>query len=43
VLIGLCSQVDLDAAVIGARADQRQREARDLSAAEQALAALDQD
>jgi hypothetical protein len=43
VLIGLCSQVDLDAAVIGARADQRQREAQDLSAAEQALAALDQD
>jgi len=43
VLIGLCSQLDLDAAVIEARAAQRERESRDLAAAEAALAALDQD
>jgi hypothetical protein len=43
VLIGLCSQLDLDAAVIEARAAQKEREAQDLSAAERALAALDQD
>jgi hypothetical protein len=43
VLIGLCSQIDLDAAVIEARAAQRERESRDLAAAEAALAALDQD
>ena len=34
VLIGLCSQIDLDAAVIEARAAQRERESRDLAAAE---------
>ena len=43
VLIGLCSKIDLDAAVIEARAAQRERESRDLAAAEAALAALDQD
>jgi hypothetical protein len=43
VLIGLCSQLDLDAAVIEARGAQRERESRDLAAAEAALAALDQD
>jgi hypothetical protein len=43
VLIGLCSQLDLDAAVIEARAAQRERESRDLAAAEAALAALDRD
>jgi hypothetical protein len=43
VLIGLCSQIDLDAAVIEARAAQKERESRDLAAAEAALAALDQD
>jgi hypothetical protein len=43
VLIGLCSQLDLDAAVIDARAAQKERESRDMAAAEQALAALDQD
>ena len=43
VLIGLCTQLDLDAAVIDARATQKQREAQELSAAEAALAALDQD
>jgi hypothetical protein len=43
VLIGLCSQIDLDAAVIEARAAQRERESRDLAAAEAALAALDHD
>jgi uncharacterized protein len=43
VLIGLCNQLDLDAAVIEARAAQKEREAQDLSAAERALAALDQD
>jgi hypothetical protein len=43
VLIGLCTQLDLDAAVIEARAEQKQREAQDLSAAEQALAVLDND
>jgi uncharacterized protein len=43
VLIGLCSQLDLDAAVIEARAAQKDRESREMAAAEQALAALDQD
>jgi hypothetical protein len=43
VLIGLCTQLDLDGAVIEARAAQKQREAQELSAAEAALAALDQD
>jgi uncharacterized protein len=43
VLIGLCSQIDLDAAVIEGRAAQKERESRDLAAAEAALAALDQD
>ena len=43
VLIGLCTQIDLDAAVIEARAAQRDREAHELAAAERALAALDQD
>jgi hypothetical protein len=43
VLIGLCSQLDLDAAVIEARAAQRERESRELAAAEAALAALDRD
>ena len=43
VLIGLCSQLDLDAAVIEARAAQKERETREMAAAEQALAALDQD
>ncbi|MGH6898832.1 MAG: DUF1013 domain-containing protein [Geminicoccaceae bacterium] len=42
VLIGLCTQLDLDAAVIEARAAQKDREAQDLAAAERALAALDQ-
>ena len=39
VLIGLCSQIDLDAAVIEARAAQRERESRDLAAAEAAIPA----
>jgi hypothetical protein len=43
VLIGLCTQLDLDGAVLEARAAQKQREAQELSAAEAALAALDQD
>ena len=43
VLIGLSSQLDLDAAVIEARAMQRERETRDLAAAEAALGALDRD
>jgi uncharacterized protein len=43
VLIGLCTQVDLDAAVIEARTSQKEREAQELAAAERALAALDQD
>ena len=43
VLIGLCTQLDLDAAVIEARAAQKDREAQELAAAERALAALDQD
>ncbi|HLT00892.1 MAG TPA: cell cycle transcriptional regulator TrcR, partial [Geminicoccaceae bacterium] len=43
VLIGLCSQVDLDAAVIEARVAQKERESREMAAAEEALAALDQD
>lgn len=43
VLLGLCSQLDLDAAVIGARAVQKEREADQLSAAERAMAALDED
>jgi hypothetical protein len=36
VLLGLCSQVDLDAAIIGARAAQREQEAAALAAAEAA-------
>lgn len=36
VLLGLCSQVDLDAAIIGARAAQREQEAASLAAAEEA-------
>jgi hypothetical protein len=43
VLIGLCTQLDLDAAVIEARSAQKDREAQELAAAERALAALDQD
>jgi len=36
VLLGLCSQVDLDAAIIAARATQREQEAAALAAAEAA-------
>jgi uncharacterized protein len=43
VLLGLCSQLDLDAAVIGARAVQKDHEADQLSAAEAAMAALEED
>jgi hypothetical protein len=43
VLIGLCTQLDLDAAVIEANAAQKQREAQELRAAEAAMAALDND
>jgi len=43
VLLGLCNQVDLDAAVIAARAAQKQHEAEELSAAERALAAIETD
>jgi uncharacterized protein len=43
VLIGLCTQLDLDTAVIEANAAHKQREAQELSAAEAALAALDND
>jgi hypothetical protein len=43
VLLGLCSQLDLDAAVIGARAVQKERETDQLSAAEAAMAALEED
>jgi uncharacterized protein len=43
VLIGLCTQLDLDAAVIEARSAHKDREAQELAAAERALAALDQD
>ena len=43
VLIGLSSQLDLDAAVIEARAAQKERESREVAAAEEALAAPDQD
>ena len=43
VLIGLCTQLDLDTAVIEANAAQKQRDAEELSAAEAAMAALDND
>lgn len=43
VLLGLCNQVDLDAAVIAARAAQKEREAAELAAAEAALANYDTD
>jgi uncharacterized protein len=43
VLIGLCTQLDLDAAVIEAHAAQKQREAQELAAAEAAMAALNAD
>jgi hypothetical protein len=43
VLLGLCNQVDLDAAVIGARAAQKQHEAVDLAAAERALYEIETD
>jgi hypothetical protein len=41
VLLGLCNQVDLDAAVIGARAAQKQHEAAELAAAERAMAEIE--
>jgi uncharacterized protein len=40
VLLGLCSQVDLDAAIIAARAAQREQEAAALAAAEAAAFGL---
>ncbi len=43
VLLGLCNQVDLDAAVIAARAAQRQHEADALARAERALAEIETD
>ena len=43
VLLGLCNQVDLDAAVIAARAAQRQHEADELARAERALAEIETD
>ena len=43
VLLGLCQQVDLDAAVIAARAAQRQHEQDELAAAERALAEIETD
>jgi hypothetical protein len=44
VLLGLCSQVDLDAAIIAARATQREHEAAALAAAEAAaFGARDED
>jgi uncharacterized protein len=44
VLLGLCSQVDLDAAIIAARAAQREQEAAALAAAEAAaFGARDED
>jgi hypothetical protein len=43
VLLGLCNQVDLDAAVIAARAAQKQHEAVDLAAAERALYEIETD
>ncbi len=43
VLLGLCNQVDLDAAVIAARAAEKDREVHDLAAAEAAMAAIEHD
>jgi hypothetical protein len=43
VLLGLCNQVDLDAAVIAARAAEKDREAHELAAAEAAMAAIEHD
>jgi hypothetical protein len=43
VLLGLCNQVDLDAAVIAARATQRQHEEIDFAAAERALLEIETD
>jgi len=43
VLLGLCSQVDLDAAIIAARAAQREQEAAALAAAEAAAFGLRDD
>jgi hypothetical protein len=43
VLLGLCNQVDLDAAVIAARAAQRQHDEIDFAAAERALLDIETD
>jgi hypothetical protein len=43
VLLGLCNQVDLDAAVIAARAAQKDRQVHELAAAEAAMAAIEHD
>ena len=43
VLLGLCNQVDLDAAVIAARAAQKQHEVVELAAAERALYEVETD
>jgi uncharacterized protein len=43
VLLGLCNQVDLDAAVIAARAAEKDREVHELAAAEAAMAAIEHD
>jgi uncharacterized protein len=43
VLLGLCNQVDLEAAVIAARATQRQHEEIDFAAAERALLEIETD
>ncbi len=43
VLLGLCNQVDLDAAVIAARATQRQHQEIDFAAAERALLEIETD
>lgn len=43
VFLGLCGQVDLDAAVIAARAEQNQRDAVDLKVAEAAMAEIEDD
>ena len=43
VLLGLCNQVDLDAAVITARAAQRQHDEVDFAAAERALLEIETD
>jgi hypothetical protein len=43
VFLGLCGQVDLDAAVIAARAEQKQQEAVELKAAEASMAQVEDD